>query len=60
MLQTMQEAVKDHVQEPLSMDDVTDILAGQIGQLAPMDEEAADLFRQLMKQMMEQTGKEAD
>ncbi len=42
------------------MDDVTDILAGQIGQLAPMDEEAADLFRQLMKQMMEQTGKEAD
>ena len=60
ILQTMQEAVKGHVQEPLSMDDVTDILAGQIGQIAPMDEESADLFRQLMKKMMEQTGKEMD
>lgn len=60
MLQTMQEAVKDHAQEPLSIDDVTDMLAGQIGQVAPMDEESAELFRQLMKKMMEQTGKEAD
>lgn len=57
MPQTMQEAVRDHVQEPLSMDDVTDMLAEQIGQFAPMDEESADLFRQLIKQMMEQTGK---
>ncbi len=30
ILQTMQEAVKGHVQEPLSMDDVTDRIAGQI------------------------------
>ena len=56
ILQTMQEAVKDHVQEPLSMDDVTDMLVGQIGQFAPMDEETTDLFRQLMKKMMEQAG----
>lgn len=31
ILQTMQEAVKDHVQEPLSMDNVTDRIAGKIG-----------------------------
>ena len=44
MLQIMQEAVQDHVQEPLSMDDVTDMLAGQIGQLASMDKESSELF----------------
>ena len=33
ILQTAQEAVKDHVQEPLSMDDVTDMIAGQVEQL---------------------------
>ena len=60
ILQTMQEAVKDHEQEPLSMNDVTDMLVGQIGQFAPMDEETTDLFRQLMKKMMEQAGKETN
>ncbi len=60
ILQTIQEAIKDHVQEPLSMNDVTDKIAGQSGQLAPMGEESADLFRQLMKKMMEQAGKETD
>ena len=29
-------------------------VAGQIGQLAPMDEETADLFQKLAKKMMEQ------
>ena len=57
ILPTMQEAVKDHVQKPLSMDDVTDRIVEQIGQLASMDEESAGLFRQLMKKMIEQTGK---
>lgn len=52
----MQEVVKDHVQEPLSMDDVTDMLVEQIGQFTPMNEEAANLFCQLMKKMMEQAG----
>ncbi len=32
--------------------DVTAMIAGQIGQLAPMDEETADLFKQLAKKMM--------
>ena len=41
----------------LSIDDVTAMVAGQIGQLAPMDEEAADLFQKLAKKMMEQTRK---
>ncbi|HBG8870578.1 TPA: XRE family transcriptional regulator, partial [Clostridioides difficile] len=42
---------------PLSIDDVTAMIAGQIGQLAPMDKETADLFQQLAKKMIEQAGK---
>ena len=38
MFQTMQEAMKDHQQEPLSMDDAAAMIAGQVGQLVPMDE----------------------
>lgn len=57
MLQTMQEAMKGQEQEPLTMDDVTAMIAGQIGQLVPMDEETAEQFQQLAKKMMEQVGK---
>ena len=57
MFQTMQETMKDHQQEPLSMDDVTAMIAGQIGKFLPMDEETAEQFRQLAKRMMEQVGK---
>ena len=32
-------------------------LPGTPGQLAPMDEETADLFQQLAKKLTEQTGK---
>ena len=52
MFQTMQGALAEQKQEPLSMDDVTAMIAGQIGQLLPMDEETADLFKQLAKKMM--------
>ncbi len=58
MFQTMQETMKDHQQEPLSMDDVTAMIAGQVGQLLPMDEETAGLFQQLAKKMIELAGKE--
>lgn len=51
MFQTMQEAMKDHQQEPLSMDDAAAMIAGQVGQLVPMDEETSDQFRQLKKKM---------
>ena len=44
-------------QNPLSIDDVTAMIAGQIGQLAPMDEETADLFQRLVKKMIEQAEK---
>ena len=57
MFQTMQETMKDHQQELLSMDDVTAMIAGQIGKFLPMDEEMAEQFRQLAKRMMEQVGK---
>ena len=60
MFQAMRDALAEQKQNPLSIDDVTAMITGQIGQLAPMDEETADLFQQLAKKMMEQTGKEAD
>ena len=53
----MRDALAEQKQKPLSIDDVTAMIAGQIGQLAPMDEEAADLFQKLAKKMMEQTRK---
>ena len=58
MFQTMQEAMKNHQQEPLSMDDVTAMIVGQVGQLLPMDEETSDQFQQLAKKMIELAGKE--
>ena len=45
----MRDALAEQKQNPLSIDDVTAMVAGQIGQLAPMDEETADLFKQLAK-----------
>ena len=51
------DALVEQKQNPLTIDDVTKMVAGQIGQLAPMDEEATDLFQQLAKKLIEQTGK---
>ena len=56
MFQAMRDALAEQKQKPLSIDDVTAMIAGQIGQLTPMDEETADLFQQLAKRMIEQTG----
>ena len=39
-----------------SIDDVTAMIAGQIGQLLPMDEETIKQFQTLAKKMMEQAG----
>ena len=49
MFQAMRDALAEQKQKPLSIDDVTAMVAGQIGQLAPMDEKAADLFQKLAK-----------
>ena len=54
MFQTMRDALAEQKQKPLSIDDVTAMIAGQIGQLAPMDEETADLFQKLLKKVMNQ------
>ena len=56
MLQTMRDTLAGQQQEPPSMDDVAAMIAGQIGQFVPMDEETAEQFRQLAKKMMEQAG----
>ena len=54
MFQAMRDALAEQKQKPLSIDDVTAMIAGQIGQLAPMDEETADLFQKLLKKVMKQ------
>lgn len=54
MFQTMQDALAEQKQEPLSMDEVTAMIAGQIGQILPIDEETSDQFQQLMKKIMGQ------
>ena len=56
MFQTMQDVLVGQKQEPLSMDDVAAMIAGQIGQLLPMDEETIGQFQTLAKKMMEHTG----
>ena len=57
MFQAMRDALAEQKQKPLSIDDVTAMIAGQIGQLTPMDEETADLFQKLAKKMLGQAGK---
>ncbi|WP_368241826.1 helix-turn-helix domain-containing protein [Intestinimonas butyriciproducens] len=57
MLQTMRDTLAEKQQEPVSMDDVAGMVAGQIGKIVPMDEETAEQFRQLAKKMMEQAEK---
>lgn len=58
MLQAMRDALAEQKQNPLSIDDVAAMVAGQIGQLTPMDEETVELFQQFAKKMIEQAGKE--
>ena len=57
MFQTMRDTLAEQQQEPVTMDDVAGMVAGQLGQFVPMDEETAEQFRQLAKKMMEQAGK---
>ena len=54
MLQTMRDALTGQQQAPVSMDDVTAMIARQIGQLIPMDEETAEEFQRLAMKMIEQ------
>lgn len=57
MFQAMQDALVEQKQTPLTIDDVTKMVAGQ---LVPMDEETNNQFRRLMKKIMEQTDKEIE
>ncbi|ERJ00866.1 MULTISPECIES: helix-turn-helix domain-containing protein [Eubacteriales] len=57
IFQAMRDAMEEQKQNPLSIDDVTAMIAGKIGQLAPMDKETVDLFQQFAKKMLEQSGK---
>ena len=57
MFQAMRDALEEQKKNPLSIDDVTAMIAGQIGQLAPMDKETVEMFQQFAKKMITQTGK---
>ena len=57
MFQAMRDALAEQKQNPLSIDDVTAMIAGQIGQLAPMDKETVEMFQQFAKKVIEQSGK---
>ena len=60
MIQAMWDEVKEHGQEPPSMDAVAGIAASYLGKVLPMNEETSEKFRQLAKQLMEQAGKKTD
>ena len=60
MLQAIREEVNDCQHEALSMENITDTVTEQIGKLTHIDEECTELFRELVKKMMEQMGKKAD
>ena len=57
MFQAMRDALEEQKQNPLSIDDVTAMIAGKIGQLAPMDKETVDLFQQFAKKNVGAIGK---
>ena len=54
MFQAMRDALAEQKQYPLSSDDVTAMIAGQIGQLISMDKEPVEMFQQFAKKMIEQ------
>ena len=56
IIQAMRDALAEQKQKPLSIDDVTAMIAGQIGQLTPMDKETVEMFQQFAKKMIEQAG----
>ena len=54
MLQTMQDVLAEQKQESLSMDDITAMIAGQIGRFLTMYEETIKQLQVLAKKLMEQ------
>lgn len=55
MFQIMRNALAEQKHNPIFIDDVTAMVAEQIGEFEPMDEETTDLFQELAKKMIEQT-----
>lgn len=51
IFKAMQDKLAEQKQNLLSIDDVTAMVAGQIGQFIPMDEETFEQFQQLAKKM---------
>ena len=49
MFQAMRDALAEQKQNSLSIDDVTTMIAGQVGRLVLMDEETIGQFQQIMK-----------
>ena len=57
MFPAMRDALAEQKQTPLSIDDVTAMIAWQIEQFAPMDKEIVEIFQQFAKKMIDQAGK---
>ena len=56
MIQAMQDKINDHAKDhqPITQDDIADILIAQLDQFTQMDETSGELFKHLMKNMMNQ------
>ena len=57
MFQNIQNAAQEQKQELHTIDDVTALVVEQLEKVMPLDEETSKQFQQLMKKMIEQTGK---
>lgn len=56
IFKAMQDKLAEQKQNLLSIDDVTAMVAGQVGQFVLMDEETIGQFRQLMKKVITSKG----
>ena len=56
MFQAMRDALAEQKQNSLSIDDVTTMIAGQVGRPVLMDEETIGQFQQIMKKIITSKG----
>ena len=60
MLQGIQDELRQRAPATLTQDDITEIVANQLGMVAPMDEESMVKFKELLTGMMNQQGDDAE
>ena len=60
MLQGIQDELRQRDPESITQDDVTEIVANQLGMVAPMNEETTEQFKALLTGMMKQQRDDAE